>query len=391
MKRALAWTDLELHEQLGEGQSGTVYKAVVKRGSGGLAAGTEVAVKRYRAWVLDEPGQMERIFREVEAGRRIKHKNVVRIHGAILDERGHPALVMQFCGGPTLETFLAANRLTTAQGLEILAGVARGVAALHAEGITHRDLKPANIIMAEEGPTIADFGVIRSDSLPEQTTSGAFLGTIRYAAPEYLFGAQYDSRIDLYSFGAIAYEIVMGRAIFPSEQHWAKVVAAKAMSLGMNRSDLREIVRRDNWPTAYFVDYVLRHTLTQLPSERTLDLPRFANAIEQRLWDGRFAVHDGTIDSGRSSFEGRYATADDAAAELRARLSAFDLYDVLSVIEEHYWEEDIPFRRLPNRVRHWLISRGIATIMPPEAGHVGSRQVFDPAVREAFAFGLLAS
>jgi serine/threonine protein kinase len=107
MSRALSWTDFDLAERLGDGHSATVLRATMRRDVGELRAGAAVAVKRYRPWVLQQSGQIERIFREVNAGRSVQHPNLMKVYGAVLDGDGHPALVMKLYAGVTLEEYRA--------------------------------------------------------------------------------------------------------------------------------------------------------------------------------------------------------------------------------------------------------------------------------------------
>jgi serine/threonine protein kinase len=213
---ALSWQDLELGNAIGAGQSAVVIQARLRRPILGLPEGSVVAVKRHKPWVLEQPGQLERIFRKVDTGRTVRHESLVLILGVVMDDGGRPALVMRYYDGPTLEDVLGKSRsdespLPIGDGLQILRGLASAIDALHQNSVIHGDIKPANVIVTSTGPVLAAVGVIRSDNWPEHTTAGMFLGTIRYSAPEYLFGEAYDHRVDLFSFGAIAYEILVGR------------------------------------------------------------------------------------------------------------------------------------------------------------------------------------
>jgi serine/threonine-protein kinase len=197
---AITWDDLELGERLGTGHSGSVFRARLRRRAYDLEAGTSVAVKTYKAWVLEEPGFIERLFREVSIGRSISNAHVLRVHGAVVSQDGRPALVMALHEGTTLELELKRRRDTNDpfsfhEAVKTLLEIALGLEALHRGGITHRDIKPANILVGASGAVIAAFGVVKSSSMPEQTTTGAFLGTIRYAAPEYLFGSHMILRV----------------------------------------------------------------------------------------------------------------------------------------------------------------------------------------------------
>src|SRR5262245_21738789 len=112
MPHALRWEDIRLGSLLGEGHSGVVMRGELLRNYDDLSAGSPVAVKRYKPWVLREPGQLERIFRELNVGRTVRHKNVVRILGALFDNTQTPALVMQYYDGETLDEFLRRRRKT---------------------------------------------------------------------------------------------------------------------------------------------------------------------------------------------------------------------------------------------------------------------------------------
>ena len=277
MAHPLAWRDLEMQDRLGEGHSGTVFSARLLNDVGGVPAGTTLAVKRYKPWVLDEPGQLERIFREVEVGRKVRHPSLVDVLGAVLDPRGQPALVMRSYEGPTLETVLSEQRrrgqvYPGEEALLILRGIAAGIVELHSHGVIHRDLKPANVILTGNGPVVADFGVVRSRDFVEQTTTGAFLGTVRYAAPEYLFGDEYDSKIDVYSFGAIAYEILLGRQHYAKYRHWARIVAAKLSGVSPLRGpELDKIAQHSDLRLARFAREVIDHSRCAV-ARRDLDL-----------------------------------------------------------------------------------------------------------------------
>jgi len=294
---ALSWQDLELGDVIGAGQSAVVIKARLRRPVAGLPEGSVVAVKRYKQWVLEQPGQLERIFREFDAGRTVHHENLVLVLGVLIDDGGRPALVMRYYDGPTLEDVLGKARrdkaaLPVASGFRILRGLASAIDALHQNSIIHRDIKPGNVIMTGNGPVLADLGVIRSDSWPEQTTAGVFLGTIRYAAPEYLFGEAYDHRIDLYSFGAISYEVLVGRQFFERQQNWARLVAAKVTTHAMITRSRR--VERLISKAKSLIEAVLEHTICPA-DRRDLDLGSFVCAMDHEWWDIDVSIENGHL------------------------------------------------------------------------------------------------
>lgn len=294
---ALSWQDLELGNAIGAGQSAVVIQARLRRPILGLPEGSVVAVKRYKQWVLEQPGQLERIFREFDTGRTVRHESLVLILGVVMDDGGRPALVMRYYDGPTLEDVLGKSRsdespLPIGDGLQILRGLASAIDALHQNSVIHRDIKPANVIVTSAGPVLADIGVIRSDNWPEHTTAGMFLGTIRYAAPEYLFGEAYDHRVDLFSFGAIAYEVLVGRQFFERQQNWARLIAAKVTTYPMVTRSKR--LGRSVSKARSFVEALLEHTCCPA-DRRDLNLASFVHAVDHEWWNIDVLVENGHI------------------------------------------------------------------------------------------------
>src|SRR2546423_3075873 len=259
MTRGLVWTDLELGQALGEGQVGRVHQAQLCRPFGGLDAGASVVVKMYKTWVFEQPGQMERILRELQIGREVLHPNLVQTVSLVSTPEGRPALVMRHYKGNTLEADLMSRRRNNTPyswcaAVEILRALVSAVVALHDHGVIHRDIKPANVLITSEGPILMDLGVVQSTAFPEQTTTGAFLGTIRYAAPEYLFGENYDCSIDVFSIGAIAYELLVGETFRGDETHWARLVIKAAST---PRPSYSLLARQHGMNATEYVRFVL--------------------------------------------------------------------------------------------------------------------------------------
>ncbi|MDP9322487.1 MAG: protein kinase [Acidobacteriota bacterium] len=216
---------------LGIGGMGAVYQAW------DAELGVAVAIKVIRPEAMADPGaaaEIERRFkRELLLARQVTHKNVVRIHD-IGEVGGIKYITMPFVDGDDLATVIKAGRPPIARVLRIARAVISGLAAAHAADVVHRDLKPANIMVDAEGEAmIMDFGIARStggapreatlwQGMPSQikqsmpafadaTTFGAVVGTVEYMAPEQAKGQSADQRVDIYAFGLILYDLLVGR------------------------------------------------------------------------------------------------------------------------------------------------------------------------------------
>jgi len=391
MARVLSWQDLELLDELGEGQSGVVVRARLKRDVGAYPENSVVAVKRYKPWVLHERGAIDRIFSEVETGRRIEHPNVMRVLGAVLDNDGHPALVMEYCDGNTLEKLLANARMWDPLPIDTcfryLRDIASGISCLHDHNLIHRDIKPANVIVTPSRLIVADFGVVRSKDLPEQTTTGAFLGTIRYAAPEYLFGGDYTENIDVYSFGAIAYELFTNRGVFDGETHWARVIAARANGETAIDDDARDgLAARVGFNVASLVVYILNNSRCEV-RKRRLQLRSFVQAVEDEIWDTSFVADKGSIEGGLKTFPGPLKTAHEAGRAIRNAVTADDLHELCDFIRSHYWATtSVSSADLGKKLTQRLIR---ARALSAQRGRQTFMISLPAVVKEAFALGLL--
>ena len=225
---------------------GTRYHIIRLLGIGGMGAvyqawddelGVVVAIKVIRPEAMADPGaaaEIERRFkRELLLARQVTHKNVVRIHD-LGEVGGIKYITMPFVDGEDLATIATAGRLPIARVLRIARAVTSGLVAAHAAGVVHRDLKPANIMVdAEDEAMIMDFGIARStggaardatlwQGMPSQikrsmpafadaTMFGAVVGTVAYMAPEQAKGQSTDQRADIYAFGLILYDLLVGR------------------------------------------------------------------------------------------------------------------------------------------------------------------------------------
>lgn len=206
----------EFGASCGGGNWGDVYAYDLPDERTGLPAGTKVAVKIFKKEVLKRPEGIRRMESEYASGRRIRHRNVVRFY-ELGESQGVPYLIMEYVVGGSLQKLIEARRAPI--GESELTFMARqliaGVRAIHEAGIVHRDLKPENILVdrlegGNGGPVlkIGDFGVAADLTDASLTATGEVLGSLRYAAPEYLVHehrGDYDERVDVYSLGGILY------------------------------------------------------------------------------------------------------------------------------------------------------------------------------------------
>ena len=195
---------------LGRGAMGMVYEGVDARG------GERVAIKTLDVADL-QPSEMDdavaRFRREAEAGRRLRHPNIVRVHEHG-EEAGMSFIVMEYADGEDLKQVMARRRLKPDEAYEVLKQLLVALDYSHRHGIVHRDIKPANL-MVRPGPRIQvmDFGIARIDS-SSLTRVGTVVGTPTHMAPEQLVALPVDSRADLWACGVILYEMLTGVSPF---------------------------------------------------------------------------------------------------------------------------------------------------------------------------------
>jgi serine/threonine protein kinase/Tol biopolymer transport system component len=214
----------EILTLIGSGGMGEVYRAHDSR------LNRDVAVKVLPADVAADHDRLARFEREAQVLASLNHPNIANIYG-VDDSSGTPALVMELVEGPTLADRIAQGPIPIDEALPIAKQIAEALEAAHEQGIIHRDLKPANVKVRTDGTVkVLDFGLAKAleaipgpastatmsptITTPAMTQIGMILGTAAYMAPEQAKGQAADRRSDIWAFGCVVYELVVGRRAF---------------------------------------------------------------------------------------------------------------------------------------------------------------------------------
>ncbi len=203
-----------LLKKLGEGGKGIVYKArdtILNR---------IVAIKMLKGGMLTEE-DYSRFMREAQTVAQLNHPNIVSIYDIGKEGEKH-FFVLEFVEGMSLRdlmTTYSEGKCDAQTILRIGIGICSALQYAHSQGVLHRDIKPENILITEEGVAkLMDFGLARMLGQPNITQEGIIIGTPAYVPPEIALGKGADARSDLYSFGAVLYETIAGRLLFPGEE-----------------------------------------------------------------------------------------------------------------------------------------------------------------------------
>jgi len=200
----------EIQTEIGRGGMATVYKAYH------ASLDRYVAIKVMDATLSKEYGFIERFKREARVIAKLENPHIVPVYD--FDEHdGQLYLVMKFVDGQTLWERMKAARLSKSEIMEIVTAVGDGLQYAHARGVLHRDIKPSNVMLAKDGGIyLADFGLARVVESDSSLTSDMIVGTPHYMSPEQALNEKVDARTDIYSFGVMIYEMVLGRLPYDS-------------------------------------------------------------------------------------------------------------------------------------------------------------------------------
>jgi serine/threonine protein kinase/Tfp pilus assembly protein PilF len=309
----------EVLSPLGAGGMGEVYRARDTRLS------REVAIKVLPAHLSQDADALSRFEREAKAVAALSHPNILAIHD-FGEDRGIAYAVMELLEGETLRERLDSAELPLRKALEYGLQIAQGLAAAHERGIVHRDLKPENVFLTRDGVVkILDFGLAKPFGPPptadEQTESpasspgtlpGTVLGTVGYMSPEQVRGGNVDHRSDVFSFGAILYEMVTGQRAFRRDSEVETMMA-------ILREEPPEISRA-GIAISTELEEIVAHCLEKSPEERFQSVRDLAFALRVVEREGR----SGDVGRPGSAVLGAAAASESSIAVLPFRNMSTD-------------------------------------------------------------------
>lgn len=263
-------------EKIGSGAMGEVFRARDER------LGRDVALKLIRQSSGENPDHLRRFEFEARAAAALNHPNIVAVYD-VGSNQGVPYIVCELLEGTTLRSRLLDGALPLRTAIDYALQIVQGLIAAHDRRIVHRDLKPENLFVTGEGRIkILDFGVAKLQSPEESersvedlttiTKSGAVIGTVAYMSPEQLRGKAVDHRSDIFSVGAILYEMLSGRRAFRGETEVDTITAV------LREQPSEEALQENGIPLP--CQQILQHCLEKEPENRFQSARDLAFALE---------------------------------------------------------------------------------------------------------------
>ncbi|HEY7575344.1 MAG TPA: serine/threonine-protein kinase, partial [Thermoanaerobaculia bacterium] len=251
---------------VGAGGMGEVYRARDER------LKRDVAIKVLPASYSSDPDRLRRFEQEAQSAGGLNHPNITAVHDLGTHD-GAPYIVTELLEGETLRARLSGGALSPRKAIDYAVQIAKGLAAAHEKGIVHRDLKPENVFLTSDGRVkILDFGLAKltqsetasgaQTNLPTAagTEPGVVMGTLGYMSPEQVKGKPADGRSDIFSFGAILYEMLSGARAFHRDS------AAETMSAILREEPPDLSATNRSIPPG--LERIVRHCLEKNPEER---------------------------------------------------------------------------------------------------------------------------
>ncbi|MCH2109063.1 MAG: serine/threonine protein kinase [Polyangiaceae bacterium] len=264
-----------LIQKLGQGALGQVWEAKDE------VLGRAVALKALRQDLKIDASEYRtieaRMDHEAKAAALLSHPGIIRLFDLGKDESYGLILVFELVEGPTLEEALRQGRLTIDGVARIADTIGDALGNAHEKGILHRDIKPANLMLTEELPKVADFGVAH---LPESTLtrSGARVGTPAYSSPEVIVSGAHSPASDQFSLAATLYEALSGKRAFPGRD-------ATEVAQAIQRLHYQPLAATLSLPSG--VDTVLKRALSRNPEDRYPSARDFGGELHRELTGGR--------------------------------------------------------------------------------------------------------
>ncbi len=226
-RRAVQVLHYRIEEEIGRGGMGVVYRAVDTR------LGRTVALKMLPAEATGDPERRARFIQEARSASILNHPHIVTIYD-VGEDQGATFIAMELVAGASLDKMLRDGPLPVSTALQYAVQILSALAVAHQAGIVHRDIKPANIVVTPDGRAkVLDFGLAKlTDAEPTDATMtgvgtrpGIIMGTAAYMSPEQAQGHPVDARSDLFSFGAVLYEMLTGRRPFAGDSEIGLITA----------------------------------------------------------------------------------------------------------------------------------------------------------------------